>query len=183
MAISFRDQDEIDALGFAGYFKLARDGDEYSGALFIINARGEPVHFLYNKVRVTNHFMWREEDLALAANRRLVQSLTSVCPVTPVLMLCQASETPEKLFEYELHSAPLVGCIARGERLEVTWYPRTPAAGTPAFTLWELLFTRGLLHEPFTRATKGIAEILRTRPGHEIPSGGNIAPDSATGGT
>lgn len=183
MGIPFRDHDEIDALGLAGYFKLARDGDEYSGAMFIINARGEPVYFLCNRVRVISRFMWREEDLTLGASRRLLQSLFSVCPVTPVLMLCQASETSAQLFKDALPSAPLVGRIATNECLEVTWYPRAPASGTPAFTLWELLSTRGLLHEPFIRATKGMAEILRTRQGHEIPSGDNFAPDSATGGT
>lgn len=183
MGIPFRDHDDINALGFAGYLKLLRDGDEYSGAIFIVNARGEPVHFVCNQVRVISRFMWREEDLSLCASRRLLQSLFSVCPVTPILILCQASETSEQLLEYEIHGAPLVGCIATSERIEVTWYPQAPASGTPAFTLWELLSTRCLLHEPFTRAAKGMAEILRTRPKHEIPSGGDTAPDAATGRT
>lgn len=181
MGVLFRDHDEIAALGLASYLKLARDGDDYSGAILIVNARGEPVHFLYNKVRVISHFMWREEDLALGANRRLLQSLLSVCPVMPVLMLCQASETAEQLFEH--HTIPFVGRIATGERLEVTWYPQTPAPGTPAGTLWEMLSTRGLLYEPFTRAAKGMAEILETRPGYEMPFRGNSAPDSITGKT
>ncbi|MDP2719902.1 MAG: hypothetical protein Q8P44_08770 [Dehalococcoidia bacterium] len=179
----FRDHQEIDELGLAGYLKLIRDGDEYSGAIFVVNARGEPVHFVCNRVRVISRFMWREEDIAQGATQRLLQSLFMACPVTPVLVLCHASETPEQLLEYGIHGAPLVGCIATTECLEVTWYPQTPAFGTPAFTLWELLSTRGLLHEPFTRAAKGMAEILRTRPKHEISPGSDIAPDSTTGRT
>ncbi|MDO8669804.1 MAG: hypothetical protein Q7O66_00010, partial [Dehalococcoidia bacterium] len=151
-----------------------------SGALFVINARGEPVHFLCNQVRVTSRFMWREEDILMGACRRLWQSLFSACPVMPLLILCQASEIPEQLFEYELGDAS-VGCIATGERLEVIWHPRAPAAGTPAFALWERLSTRGLLYEPFTRAAKGMAEMLRTRAKSALPSG--MASDQATSGT
>lgn len=163
MVIPFRDQDEVDALGLAGYLKLGRDGDDYSGAIIVINARGEPVHFLCNRVTVTSRTLWREEDIELGAGRRLLQSLLSACPAMPTFVLCQASETSEHLFVDESHGAPLVARIATGERLAVTWYPRPPAPGTPALALWERLSTRGLLYEPFTRAAKGMAEALQRR--------------------
>lgn len=159
---------------------MARNGEEYSGALFVINVRGEPVYFLFNQVKVTSHFMWREEDILLGAYRRLWQSLFSACPVVPLLMLCEASDIPEQLFEHEL-DCPLVGLIANGDRLEVTWHPLAPAAGTPAFVLWERLSTRGLLYEPFDRAAKGMAEMLRTREESALPSG--IVSDPPTSGT
>lgn len=174
MGTSFRDHDEVDALGLAGYLTLARDGDEFSGALFVVNARGEPVHLLCNTVRVIDHFMWREEDLALAAKRRLIQSLIPACPAMPSLILCQASDTPVELFRGELCGAPLVGRIATGKRLEVTWYPSAPVSGTPAFTLWGLLSSHSLLHEPFARAARGMAEVA---------SGDATAPNAAPGGT
>src|ERR1051325_11650422 len=50
--IPFRDQDERDEWGTAAYLRLTLDPDRpgYRGALFQINARGEPVEFTYNRV-------------------------------------------------------------------------------------------------------------------------------------
>lgn len=46
MPIPYRDNDELNDLGIAGYLKIQpiKDGYGYLAALFLINARGEPIH-------------------------------------------------------------------------------------------------------------------------------------------
>ncbi len=171
MGTTFRDADEIDALGVAWYLKIEKRLDEYAGAFFGVNARGEPVHFLYNGVKVLNRFMWREQDIGPAACRLLVRSLLSVCPVRPSLVLCQQSELSEELFDGPMDGI-FVATLRCGEQTAVDWHPRAPDRGTPVSRLFERLAAGGLLNEPFTRASMGIAEMINRKAKGALDSGG-----------
>src|SRR4030095_6435496 len=100
MPIPYRDSDALDELGAVGYLKIepVTDGSGYLGALFLLNARGEPLEFTYNRIDTPNTFLWRQDDLRRHAARKLTASLFSLCPRTPRLLLCLAKEIGSELF-------------------------------------------------------------------------------------
>src|SRR5215510_7627040 len=104
MSIPFRDADDLDELGTVAYLKIepVADGSGYLGGLFLINARGEPIEFTYNRIDTPNTFLWRQEDLRRHAARKLTASLFSLCPRTPRLLLCLAQEVGSELFCQDL---------------------------------------------------------------------------------
>ena len=181
MPIPFRDADDLAELGLAGYLTLEPTpaGAGYLGALFQINARGEPVEFTYNRIETGNPFLWRPHDLRRHAHRRLTASLFATSPQAPRLLLCRADEVDAELFRHELRPSIAVGRLARtleavdratGEIVETTtgedvshlfWYPEPPAEDSPARRLLDALVARGLLWEPFERARMGLREVYQ----------------------
>jgi len=180
MPIPYRDQDELDGLGVAAFLRVLTD-DGYRGALFQINARGEPLEFTYNRVETPNTFLWRPADLRRAALKQLVASLLAACPRVPSVLLCLAAEVPSELFGQDLRLALPVGRVAAA--LEAASYsaaeivealaadpdstegtaPATvfwfPAPGDAEHALVQHLGARGLLWEPFARAETGLDEV------------------------
>src|SRR5438445_11345410 len=104
MPIPFSDIEGLDGLGSAAFLKLERSSDDACclGALLVIGARGEPLEFGYNRVRVPEPFLWREADLRRHTERRLTTSLLSVCTQQPRLLLCLADEVSIGLFGQDL---------------------------------------------------------------------------------
>src|SRR5215510_9271305 len=104
MPIPYRDADDLDELGTVAYLKIepVADGSGYLGALFLMNARGEPVEFTYNRIDTPNTFLWRQDDLRRHAARKLTASLFSLCPRTPRLLLCLATEVGSELFGQDI---------------------------------------------------------------------------------
>src|SRR6266566_2648710 len=100
MPIPFRDADDLAELGTAAFLKVeaARDGSGYRGALFLINARGEPIEFAYSRVDVVHSFLWRAGDLGRQARRTLTASLLGFCAHVPRLLFCLADEVGSELF-------------------------------------------------------------------------------------
>jgi hypothetical protein len=148
------------------------------GALLVISARGEPLEFGYNRVRVPQPFLWREADLRRYVQRRLTASLFSVCSQQPRLLLCLAEEVTMRLFGEDLQLEVPVARVAlpagsvrridteTGEVLEeesppphVAWQPGSPNEGSPERRLFDHLTTHGLLLEPFERAVAGLREV------------------------
>jgi hypothetical protein len=176
--IPFSDVDDLEALGAAGYLKIESSpagangsGLGAVGALFLVNARGEPLEFAYNRVAVPNTFLWRQADLQRHAHKKLVTSLLAICVRAPSLLLCLADELPETLFAQEVRVAVPVGWMhpprqitdhATGEIVEeppqVAWIPAPPDPDTSERALFERLSRHGLLFEPFERAAIGLAE-------------------------
>src|SRR5213593_1422482 len=111
MPIPYRDADDLDELGTVGYLKIepAVIGSGYLGALFLINARGEPVEFTYNRIETPHTFLWRQDDLRRHVARKLTTSLFSLCPKTPRLLLCLAKEVGSDLFCQDLQ-VPIPVC-------------------------------------------------------------------------
>ncbi|HVA89791.1 MAG TPA: hypothetical protein VNL71_08095 [Chloroflexota bacterium] len=180
MPIPFQDEEDLERLGTVAFLLLQATSEPvgYRGALFQINARGEPVEFTYNRVETPNTFLWRPADIRRVALRRLTASLLTLCPRIPRLILCLAEETPPELFTQDLTVMLPVGRIARdlespspappevveppGEDgpAHLFWYPAPPEDGTSERALVEALIRRGLLLEPFERASSGLSELF-----------------------
>jgi len=180
MPVPFRDAEDIDQLGAAAYLKIDTDsgGQVRRGALFFINARGEPLEFTYSRVEAPNTFLWRKEDLRSYANRKLVTSLLGTATKTPTLVICLADEVPHELFCNQIHlSVPVCrlasslkatahssqeteATIDTAEPLHVFWFPGQPPTGSIEGNLLTSLASRGLLLEPFQRALIGLREVF-----------------------
>ena len=183
MPIAFRDAAGIEELGLAGYLTLqtAGEGGEHAGALFLINARGEPVEFTYSRLVVPQSLLslWRPVDVRRYVERSLTAALLDACPLEPVLLLARAEETHPDLFRREIAvDVPVVRIAPKpvepvagelsGEgstRRELAWYPAAPRSDTRERRLIDELTARGLLLEPFERADRGLNEVYD--PGSE----------------
>ena len=179
MPIPFRDLDDLNELGPAAFLKVARDptGNTCYGALFLVNARGEPLEFTFNRADAPTSSLWRPVDVRRQLERSLTISLLSVCPRVPTLLFCLASEVTGELFSREIRLSLPVCRIAsslettpylpeeRREVLEVSdplhlfWFPDRPPDASPGLHLQQELVDRGLLVEPFERALAGLREV------------------------
>jgi len=198
MPIPFGDSDTFDdELGSAAFIRAtvepapAASGACCVGALLVISARGEPLEFGYNRVRVPQPFLWRAADLQRYMQRRLVSSLLSVCSQQPRLLVCLAHEVGSALFGQDLQvEIPVVRVAASpsaarhvdtatGEVFEdddavdtrphVSWQPQPPAEDSHARRLFDHLASHGLLLEPFERAAVGLGEVYGPRPCRSEP--------------
>mgnify|MGYP001110845219 CR=1 FL=1 len=143
MPISFRDAGKIDELGTAGYLRIdfPENGKTFRGALFLVNARGEPVEFAYNKIETPASFLWRQNDIQRSATRKLVISLLDACQKTPRFLICMAGEIGHELFCNEIHleipvcrfrlvlmsishsSQEIQAALEEPEALNLFWFP------------------------------------------------------------
>ena len=134
------------------------------------------MEFAYNRVEVLNRFLWREDQLQRHVSRRLVTTLLEICPRVPALLLCRADEAAPELFAEEVHltipvcrvadESAVVGQTAveeleqiPGAGLQVFWVGTPPASDSAERGLMDELVRRGLLVEPFERATAGLTEV------------------------
>ena len=179
MPIPYRDADDINELGMAAYLKIKPTitGSGYLAALFLINARGEPIEFTYNRIDIPHTFLWRQEDIRRQAARRLTASLLSLCTKTPRLILCLAEEVESELFCQDIRIslpvcrlAPAIKAIPysgsenqdtlqASELMNLFWFPERPVDDSIELRLLKELTARGLLLEPFARASRGIDEV------------------------
>jgi hypothetical protein len=179
MSIPYRDQDQLEDLGTAAFLCIEPSVDPLGlrGALFLINARGEPMEFTYNRVETPSTFLWRPMDIRRAAVRRLTASLLTMCPRVPRLILCRAVAVPAETFSEDLAvdvpvcrvavSLEEVGREQReaaettgdGAPVHLFWYPVPPAEDTAERLLIRELVLHGLLTEPFERASLGLDEL------------------------
>ncbi len=178
MPVPFKVDEDIQELGSAAFLKLARlDGAfALAGALFLINGRGEPLEFAYNRIDLPESVLWRKTDLRRYGERKLAASLLGVCAGTPSLVLCLADEAASELFCQDVRLAVPVArigrttlaashtaaesheAIAHPEPVNLFWYPGPPPADSSARQLLERLVAHGLLLEPFERAGRGLQE-------------------------
>lgn len=179
MPIPYRDADELEELGTAGYLKIEPSAADsgFMGALFLINARGEPIEFTYNRIDTPHTFLWRQDDIRRHAARKLTASLLSLCPGTPRLILCLAEEVSSELFCQDIHvsipicriapaiktasysGAEIQDTINAAETMNLFWYPHKPPEDSIESKLLSQLISRGLLTEPFSRASVGLKEV------------------------
>ena len=94
MPVPFRDADEFEELGAAGFLKIEQgsSASEFLAALFLVSARGEPLEFAYNRIETPNTVLWRPSDLrryverkpsgCCRADRTIASSPTSTCPTS-----------------------------------------------------------------------------------------------------
>lgn len=188
MPISFHDAEDVEELGHALFLHVAQASEsEWLGALLFLNARGEPLEFVYNRIELLSGVLWRPADRERAAIRRLALTLFGAATLSPTLLLCRASSVPPHLLgaggQIELEIP--VGRIATaqeavgyagaeqqqnvsapGEDAEGAQSSEaeahlfwSPAPQERAADLFARLAERGLLLEPFERAARGLSEI------------------------
>ena len=119
MPITFHDTDEIAHLGTAAFLQIAPPlpGDEQRyGALFIINARGEPLEFAYNRLELQHATLWRALDREQAAIRRLAITLFDAVTLAPSLLLCKADVVGPHIFAPRPSPSPSRYCAWRHRR-------------------------------------------------------------------
>ena len=185
MPVPFRDADEVAELGAAGYLKIAALPDDaaFQGALFLINGRGEPLEFTYNRIQTPNTFLWRQDDVRRHAVRKLTTSLLETCPRVPKFIICLADEVHHELFCNEVHlsipvcrvASPLKATphskleiqatLERPEPVHLFWFPFKPPDDSIEERLVNQLVARGLLLEPFERALVGLREVNSSESG------------------
>jgi len=179
MPIPFRDLDDLNELGPAAFLKMARDPDgavSY-GALFLVNARGEPLEFTFNRAEAPSSPLWRPADVRRQLERSLTISLLSICPRVPTLLLCLAAEVSGELFSREirlslpvcriaasLETTPYLAeeqreLVEASEPMHLFWFPDRPPEASPGLRLLGELVARELLVEPFDRALAGLREV------------------------
>jgi hypothetical protein len=167
-----------DEVGLSGAFfrALRLDPGSFAGALLLIDSRGEPLEFTYNKASIKNRVLWRERDLQRAVVRELLTTLLDSCPREPSALFFLAREVEPELFLEDIDiSRPvarvvsdddLVGAAAietaeelgAAHGVQLLWVRGLPSDATPAHRLAERLAARGLLLEPFDRVLAGLRE-------------------------
>ncbi|RJP17730.1 MAG: hypothetical protein C4520_15710 [Candidatus Abyssobacteria bacterium SURF_5] len=184
MSVPFKDADELIELGTAGFLKIecTEEGKGFLGAFFIVNAKGEPVEFTYNRIDTPNIFLWRKDDIRRHASKKLATSLFALCKDTPRLILCLAQEIDSEVFSQDLQlSIPVCRLAPAIEAVEFSdaevrdsveahdmqnafWSPDKPNEESIEHRLFAALVSRGLLLEPFSRASIGLREVFAKQP-------------------
>jgi hypothetical protein len=172
---SVLDEDERNVTG-AFFRALEIDRETFVGGLLLLDARGEPLEFTYNRVTARNRIFWRDRDLARATTRELLTSLFDACARQPTVVFCLAREVEAAILLDDLDiRKPLARVAGEGEtvglaegevheRLEgvssaqLFWVHGRPSDATDGHRLVERLGARGLLVEPFNRVTAGLRE-------------------------
>jgi hypothetical protein len=178
MPIPFRTLRDEDSLGLAGYLRLITEekGRGIRGALFLVNARGEPVDFAFSRIDVSVSFLWRTGDAKRTAVVSLVAALFQACPKVPSLLLALSAEVHPLLFTEDLvlevpicrvadggDAAPAISEASESlsTAIHLFWVGQPPEEGSPARRLLDALQARHIITEPFQRAALGIEEAFR----------------------
>ena len=178
MPIPFRDLRDEENQGLAGYLRFVseEDGHGIRGALFLVDARGEPVDFAFSRIDVPGSFLWRTGEAKRHAIASLATVLFQACPKTPSVLLALSDEVHPRLFTEDLVVEVPLCRVAEGdsvpyaidesvETLTITlhlfWVGHTPNDASAARQVLNALRARQLVTEPFERAAKGLEEAFR----------------------
>ncbi len=187
MTIPYRSVPDEDERGMSGgFFRLLEvDRDTNLAALLLIDARGEPLEFTYNRAEVKHRLLWRERDLHRAVTRELLASLLEMCLREPTALFFLAREVPSELFVEDIDIERPVARIATADEVigaapieeheridgsqsvQLFWVHGRPTDATPAHRLVTRLAGRGLLLEPFERVLTGLREAYDLGPEDE----------------
>jgi hypothetical protein len=186
--IPFHDNESIETLGIAAFLHVVSAGDDFvAGALLLLNARGEPLEFVFNRLELMRGELWRERDKPHAAARRLCATLFQAAQLAPSLLFYRAPEIAPGLFGphgqllleipvarvSSLHqqlsssadevAARITTFDGAGEvgELDVLWTPQPPHENSAE--LFAKLVERGLILEPFDRATRALQAALQDK--------------------
>lgn len=183
MPVPFRDAQHIDELGTAAYLRIEREPDRarFRGALFVINARGEPLQFTYAQAISEYSVLWRGSDIERLATRKLAEKLFASCPQVPRILLCLDGDVPKAVFEEDLALAVAVCRVSASGRpgathvadsatsqfspntFDVSWLPARPPDESAEQRLFAELVRRDLVFDGFDRATRGLREVFLQR--------------------
>ena len=178
MPVPFRYLREDDGLGLAGYLRFVseEDGRGMRAALFLVNARGEPIDFTFSRIDVSASFLWRTGDAKRNAVSRLAATLFEACPRVPSLLIALSSEVHPRVFTEDLLlDVPICRVSDTGDvpralseteeslngQVHLFWVAKPPEGNAPARRVLESLQSGQMLLEPFDRAARGLEEAFR----------------------
>ena len=181
MAIPFRDLRSEEDLGLAGYLRFVpeAEGRGLRGALFLVNARGEPVDFAFSRVDVPASFLWRAGEAKRHAVAALTSALFQASPKNPNILLALADEVNTHLFTEDIlvdiplcrvaNAEDIPHAVTESvETLSVTAHlfcvAQPPTEDSLARKLLACLQARQILTEPFERAARGLEEAFAGDP-------------------
>jgi hypothetical protein len=160
----------------AAFLRVIRDeAGGYDGVLFVMNARGEPLEFVYSRIETPRTRLWRRHDLSRSAARELTSALFNAASSRPSVIFAKADEIEPGFFVTEIET-PVATCrvasqmasvSTRGdeqgedmdaEGLHLLWSSGSPQEGSAERGLVDALQSAGLLTEPFERAEAGLRE-------------------------
>ena len=175
MSIPFRSASDEDSRA-AAFLRVIRDeAGAYDGALFVMNAKGEPLEFVYSRIETPRTLLWRRHDLKRRAARELATALFTAATSRPAVIFAKADEVEPGFFVTEIET-PVATCRVasqmasvstagdeQGEDMDVEglhllWSSGSPQEGSAERALVESLQSAGLLTEPFERAEAGLRE-------------------------
>jgi hypothetical protein len=182
--IPFRNAAQIEAGGNAAFIRIVAGPDPRVriGAIFQMNALGEPIEFAFNSMQVPSSPLWRGSDLRRHVNRMLLASLFQAAQRSPLVLCCLAREIDSQTFTEDvqvqiavcrLGEADDITCLAESETCEdmsssegsihLFWAGRAPGPEAPHRKLVHALARRGILLEPFDRILAGLGEAYPPR--------------------
>ena len=178
MPVPFRDLRDEDSLGLAGFLRFVSEenGRGIRGALFLVNARGEPIDFAFSRIDIPASFLWRAGEARRHAVANLAAVLFQACPKAPSVLLALADEVNPRLFTEDLVVEVPLCRVAEGDTvpysvdesvealsstLHLFWVGQTPDDTSTARRVLSALQSRQLTTEPFERAANGIEEAFR----------------------
>ncbi len=160
MPIGFQDS-KTTASATAGYLKFLHHPSKriWLGALFIMNALGEPIEFAHARVHSPNPMLWRPDDLRSRCMESLCEAMFDACPVTPDLLLYLDEQAGADLFTERIRPEVPVACVVSDDGGPMAQWVREPEPDSRARDILNALTRRGLLIEPFERAETGLREV------------------------
>jgi len=177
VSIPFRTPGEDDDRA-AAFLRVIRDeAGGFDGVLFVMNARGEPLEFVYARLDTPRTLLWRGSDLRRRAATELTAALFRAATSRPCVVFARADEVEPGFFTSEVET-PVATCRVAGqmaavstgtgeqgedadaEGLHLLWSSGSPPEGSAERSLVESLRAAGLLLEPFERAEAGLREAL-----------------------
>jgi hypothetical protein len=177
--IPFRNAAQIEAGGNAAFIRISpsSNSQERVGAILQVNALGEPIEFVFNKMQVPSSALWRGDDLRRYVTRTLLASLFQASQRAPLVLCCLAREIDAQTFSEDMQvqiavcrvgqMGDVTGVVEAETREEMNlsdaqlfWLGQRPGPEAPQRKLIEALSRRGLLLEPFERTLRGLTEAL-----------------------
>lgn len=152
-----------------GYVKVIRtDGAKaLLGALLLLDSRGRPLEFVYNRLETPGGFLWPQEQVNAAGITALCHSLFDATTRAPELLLAE-SDLGSRAFCADLLAPTvpfgLLGGPSDDGSVDWVWVNSAPTAGMTAYGLVEELRVRAGLLEPFARAVQGLREVYPGEP-------------------
>ncbi|MBM3456933.1 MAG: hypothetical protein FJX77_00140 [Armatimonadetes bacterium] len=133
------------------------------GAILVVDARGEPLEFVYTRAEAPTGFMWSETQTRSVGVAAVARALFEACQREPDLLLCLPQLGSVEYCKRELAPAiPFVQVTPAeegGATGALTWIGNPPDPRMRATGLLQSLTDRGFLVEPFQRLRAGLEEV------------------------
>lgn len=158
MPVPFRDVEELQGLGAAGFLRCLGVSGGHVGALLLIDARGDPLELVHARIETPRSFLWRRSDIHRRAGHDLIVALFSHVQRSPDVILFRADEVPSHVFADDI-AVEIPVCQMLADSAEWNAIGEPPTSEGPAARLLSELERRGLILEPFGRVRDALVRL------------------------